>query len=158
MLGSEIPGGRRIQNQIIGLHDLFRTLCGLAGVAVPANQANDSYDFSAMLTASGIEVPLVRDSLYIQSNRPWEKNTKKILNTWAAYGVTAVGNSSDIWKAVLEYNTKKLDGRSHAVCVELFHLTSDPSESQDLSADGVRRAALELKFHDMASGERTVNE
>ena len=156
--GRKIPGGRRIQNQIIGLHDLFRTLCGLAGVAVPANQANDSYDFSAMLTASGIEVPLVRDSLYIQSNRPWEKNTKKILNTWAAYGVTAVGNSSDIWKAVLEYNTKKLDGRSHAECVELFHLTSDPSESQDLSADGVRRAALELKFHDMASGERTVNE
>lgn len=154
----KIPGGRRIQNQIIGLHDLFRTLCGLAGVAVPANQANDSYDFSAVLTASGIEVPLVRDSLYIQSNRPWEKNTKKIFNTWAAYGVTAVGNSSDIWKAVLEYNTKKLDGRSHAECVELFHLTSDPSESQDLSADGVRRAALELKFHDMASGERTVNE
>jgi len=154
----KIPGGRRIQNQIIGLHDLFRTLCGLAGVAVPANQANDSYDFSAMLTASGIEAPLVRDSLYIQSNRPWEKNTKKIFNTWAAYGVTAVGNSSDIWKAVLEYNTKKIDGRSHAECVELFHLTSDPSESQDLSADGVRRAALELKFHDMASGERTVNE
>jgi len=154
----KIPGGRRIQNQIIGLHDLFRTLCGLAGVTVPANQANDSYDFSAMLIARGIEVPLVRDSLYIQSNRPWEKNTKKIFNTWAAYGVTAVGNSIDIWKAVLEYNTKNLDGRSHAKCVELFHLSSDPSESQDLSADGVRRAALEVKFHDMASGERTVNE
>ena len=154
----KIPGGRRIQNQIIGLHDLFRTLCGLAGVAVPANQANDSYDFSTMLTASGIEAPLVRDSLYIQSNRPWEKNKKKIFNTWAAYGVTALGNSTDIWKAVLEYNTKKLDGRSHAKCVELFRLTSDPSESEDLSADGVRRAALELKFRNMASGERTVNE
>ena len=154
----KIPGGRRIQNQIIGLHDLFRTLGGLTGVAVPANQANDSYDFSTILTASGIEAPLVRESLYIQSNRPWEQNAKKIFNTWAAYGVTAVGNSTDIWKAVLEYNTKNLDGRSHAKCVELFHLSSDPSESQDLSADLVRRAALEVKFHDMASGERTVNE
>ena len=86
------------------------------------------------------------------------KKYKEDFNTWAAYGVTAVGKSTDIWKAVLEYNTKKLNGRSHAECVELFHLTSDPSESQDLSADGVRRAALELKFHDMASGERTVNE
>lgn len=154
----KIPGGRRIQNQIIGLHDLFRTLGGLTGVAVPANQANDSYDFSTILTASGIEAPLVRESLYIQSNRPWEQNAKKIFNTWAAYGVTAVGNSTDIWKAVLEYNTKNLDGRSHAKCVELFHLSSDPSESQDVSGDLVRRAALEVKFHDMASGERTVNE
>ena len=47
---------------------------------------------------------------------------------------------------------------SNAKCVELFHLISDPSESQDLSADVVRRVALEAKFHDMASGERTVNE
>ncbi len=154
----KIPGGRRIQNQIIGLHDLFRTLCGLAGVAVSADQANDSYDFSEVLTADGIKAPLVRESLYIQSNRPWEQNTKKVFNTWAAYGVTAVNNSMDIWKAVLEYNSKKLDGRSDAKCVELFHLSGDPSESQDLSKDSIQRTALELKFHEMASGERTVNE
>ena len=154
----KIPGGRRIQNQIIGLHDLFRTLCGLAGVAVPTHQANDSYDFSEVLTAAGIKEPLVRESLYVQSNRPWEKNTKKIFNTWAAYGVTVVGNTTDIWKAVLEYNLKKLDGRIDAKCVELFHLSGDPSESQDLSKESIRRTALELKFQEMASGERTVNE
>ena len=56
----KIPGGRRIQNQIIGLHDLFRTLCGLAEVVVPVYQANDSYDFSKVLTARGEESPLVR--------------------------------------------------------------------------------------------------
>ena len=154
----KVPGGRRVQDQIIGLHDLFRTICGLAGVAVPTHQANDSYDFSEVLMADGIKAPLVRESLFIQSNRPWEQNTKKIFNTWAAYGVTAVNNSTDIWKAVLEYNSKKLDGRSYAKCVELFHLSGDPSESQDLSKDSVRRTALELKFHEMASGERTVNE
>jgi hypothetical protein len=125
---------------------------------VPTHQANDSYDFSEVLTTDGIKAPLVRESLYVQSNRPWEQNTKKIFNTWAAYGVTAVNNSTDIWKAVLEYNSKKLDGRSDAKCVELFHLSGDPSESQDLSKDSVRRTALELKFHEMASGERTVNE
>ena len=69
-----------------------------------------------------------------------------------------VNNSTDIWKAVLEYNTKKLDGRSYAKCVELFHLSADPSESQDLSEDSVWGTTLELKFHDMASSERTVNE
>ncbi len=154
----KIPGGRRVQDQIIGLHDLFRTICGLAGIAVPTHQANDSYDFSEVLTASGIKAPLVRNALYIQSNRPWEQNTKKVFNTWAAYGVTVVNNSTDIWKAVLEYNTKKLDGRSYAKCVELFHLNADPSESQDLSEDSVWRTTLELKFHDMASSEQTVNE
>jgi len=154
----KIPGGRRVQDQIIGLHDLFRTICGLSGIAVPTHQANDSYDFSEVLTASGIKAPLVRNALYIQSNRPWEQNTKKVFNTWAAYGVTVVNNSTDIWKAVLEYNTKKLDGRSYAKCVELFHLSADPSESQDLSEDSVWGTTLELKFHDMASSERTVNE
>ena len=154
----EIPGGRKIRDQIIGLHDLFRTLCGLAGVSVPADQANDSYDFTKVLRASGIEAQLVRDSLYIQSNRPWEQNTKKIFNTWAAYGVTVANNSTDVWKAVLEYNTKKIDGRSYAKCVELFHLSDDPSESQDLSGNSVRRAALEVQFQGMASGERTVQE
>ena len=153
----KIPGGRRIRDQIIGLHDLFRTLCGLASISVPADQANDSYDFTEVLTANGIKAPLVRESLYIQSNRPWEQNIKKSFNTWAAYGVTTENNSTNIWKAVLEYNTKNFDGMSNAKCVELFHLISDPSESQDLSADVVRRVALEAKFHDMASGERTVN-
>ena len=154
----KIPGNRKIQNQIIGLHDLFRTLCGLAGVAAPTHQANDSYDFSKVLIARGVEAPLVRDSLYIQSNRPWEQNTKKIFNTWAAYGVTAESNSADIWKGVLEYNTKKLDGRSHAKCVELYHLSSDQSESQDLSRESGWRATLESQFQDMASGERTVKD
>ncbi len=152
----KIPGGRRIQDQIIGLHDLFRTICGLAGIAVPTHQANDSYDFSEVLTATGIKAPLVRNALYIQSNRPWEQNTKKVFNTWAAYGVTVVNNSTDIWKAVLEYNTKKLDGRSYAKCVELFHLNADPSESQDLSEDSVWRTTLELNFREMTSGKRTV--
>ena len=152
----KIPGGRRIQNQIIGLHDLFRTICGLAGIAVPTHQANDSYDFSKVLTATGIKAPLVRNALYIQSNRPWEQNTKKVFNTWAAYGVTVANNSTDIWKAVLEYNTKKLDGRSYAKCVELFHLNADPSESQDLSEDSVWRTTLELNFREMTSGKRTV--
>ena len=152
----KIPGGRRIQDQIIGLHDLFRTICGLAGIAVPTHQANDSYDFSKVLTATGIKAPLVRNALYIQSNRPWEQNTKKVFNTWAAYGVTVANNSTDIWKAVLEYNTKKLDGRSYAKCVELFHLNADPSESQDLSEDSVWRTTLELNFREMTSGKRTV--
>ncbi len=152
----KIPGGRRVQDQIIGLHDLFRTICGLAGIAVPTHQANDSYDFSEVLTASGIKAPLVRNALYIQSNRPWEQNTKKVFNTWAAYGVTVVNNSTDIWKAVLEYNTKKIDGRSYAKCVELFHLSTDPSESQDLLEDSVWRTTLELNFREMTSGKRTV--
>ena len=34
------------------------------------------------------------ESLYVQSNRPWEKNTKKIFNTWAAYGVTTVSKAT----------------------------------------------------------------
>lgn len=152
----KIPGGRRIQNQIIGLHDLFRTLCELAEVVIPVYQANDSYDFSKVLTARGEESPLVRNSMYIQSNRPWEQNTNKTFNTWAAYGVTAVNKSTDIWKAVLEYNTKNLNGRSHARCVELFHLSADPSESNDLSGDHVRKTSLELNFREMASGKQTV--
>ena len=67
-----------------------------------------------------------------------------------------VNSSTDIWKAVLEYNTKKLDGRSYAKCVELFHLSTDPSESQDLLEDSVWRTTLELNFREMTSGKRTV--
>ena len=153
-----IRGSRKIQNQMIGLHDLYRTICGLAGIEVPMNQAHDSCDFSEILRSDGIDGPLVRDSLYIQSNRPWEGNKKKIFNTWAAYTATATNGSMNCWKAILEYNTKKKGGRSDARCVELFHLSQDPSEAQDLPEERNRRAALETQFHKMVGDERAIRD
>lgn len=153
-----IPGSRKIQNQIIGLHDLYRTICGLAGIEVPIDQARDSYDFSEILRSDGIDGPLIRDSLYIQSNRPWERNKKRIFNTWAAYTATATNGSLNCWKAILEYNTKKKGGRSDARCVELFHLSQDPSEAQDIPEERNYRAALETQFHRMVGDERVIRD
>ncbi len=150
-----IPANRVVRDQIIGLHDVFATIAAIAGAKVDSDQAHDSYDFSKVWQDPAAKHPLVRNSLFIQSNRPWEQNNKKSNNTWAAYQATQSANSLDLWKGVLETNVRKPDGKARANGVELFHLTKDPSESNNL-IDASRLKAIERQFRTQSNQFRTA--
>ena len=150
-----IPANQIIRDQLIGLHDVFATLASIAGATVDADQAHDSYDFSKVWRTPAAKHPLVRTSLFIQSNRPWEQNNKKTNNTWAAYQAVQSSGTLNLWKGVLETNMRQPDGKAKARGVELFYLTKDPSESQPLN-DVPRLKAIEGEFRTQAIQPRTA--
>ncbi len=150
-----IPANQRVHDQLIGLHDVYATIAAIAGAKVDSEQAQDSYDFSKVWLTPTDNHPLVRKSLYIQSNRPWEQNNKKIFNTWAAYHAAHAGGSLDLWKAILEYNTHDPDGRTAARAVELYHLSEDPSEANALNRLS-RLAEIEQQFRAESRKSRTA--
>jgi arylsulfatase A-like enzyme len=141
-----IPANQRVNDQLISLHDVYATLAAIAGAQLKSGQANDSFDFSSIWKSPEKNHPLVRSSLYIQSNRPWEQNNKKVYNTWAAYQAAHTDGALDVWKAVLQYNTRELDGKAKARGVELFHLSEDPSEFKSLTNSGPRLTEIERQF------------
>ena len=150
-----IPANQVVRDQLIGLHDVFATIATIAGAKRDGDQARDSFDFSKVLQTPTASHPLVRTSLFIQSNRPWEENNKKVNNTWAAYQVARTSETLDLWKGVLETNIRQPDGKAKAHGVELFHLTKDPSESNNLS-NAPRLKAIELQFRTQSNQPRTA--
>ena len=150
-----IPANQVVRDQVIGLHEVFATVATIAGAKVSTGQAHDSYDFSRVWQAPASNHPLVRTSLFIQSNRPWEQNNQKSNNTWAAYQASRVSNSLDLWKAVLETNIRQPGGKAKAHGVELFHLTKDPSESNNLNETS-RLKAIERQFRTQTNQSRTA--
>ena len=149
-----IPAGHRIHDQVIALHDVYATLAAIVGAKMADDQANDSYDFSQVWKAPKDKHPLVRDTLYIQSNRPWEQNNRKIYNTWGVYQVERNEGSLELWKGIVEANSKRSDGMAKARGVELFHLSSDPSESVNLNSES-RLADIEKDFRSKSQRART---
>ena len=151
-----IAGGHRIDDQLIGLHDVHATLAAIAGATLAKGQANDSYDFSKVWMAPTMDHPVVRNTLYIQSNRAWEQEGRKIYTTWAAYHASKNNGSFDLWKAIIEANSKRDDGKEKARVVELFHLSKDPSEGRTLD-EPERRANMEKDFRVATQRASTVD-
>ena len=60
----------RTSEQLIGLHDLFATLCDLTGSKIPKNQAQDSVSFANVLRGTQPENIPVRKWLQVQARMP----------------------------------------------------------------------------------------
>lgn len=150
-----IPANHLVTNQMIGLHDVFATIAGIVGVEVESNQANDSFDFSRILRNPQTEHKLVRETLFIQSNRPWEQNNKKTNRTWAVYQAMKTYPTLDLWKGVLETNSRQPNGKAKALGVELFHLSSDPSESESVQ-NAPRLERMQNQFRRLSNESRTA--
>ncbi len=69
MAGPGIQKGKS-SGQLVGLHDLFATLCDLAGIAVPEGQAVDSIGFADVLRGERPESQPVRTWLQAQGRVP----------------------------------------------------------------------------------------
>lgn len=149
-----IPAGHKVQDQMIGLHDVFSTLAAIAGVEIANNQGNDSFDFSHVWKAPQAKHGLVRDTMYIQSNRAWEKNKGRVYKTWGVYHAKQNDGTLDLWKGVVETNPKRDDWMAKARGVELFHLSVDPSEGVNLDSDS-RLSDMEKDFRKKSQQART---
>jgi len=113
--GGNFPAGQR-RHHLVGLNDLFATICDICGIKVPPNQALDSVSFANGIYANKIT-----------------KGLRKYLATWT---YTLSGNKKQ--EDAIRYGKFKLVriyGKKHyrVKKVMLFDLESDLSEKHDLS-------------------------
>ena len=149
-----IPAGHKVRDQMIALHDVFSTLASIADVKIANNQGNDSFDFAHVWKTPQAKHPLVRKTLYIQSNRAWEQNKGRPYKTWGVYHAKQNDGTLDLWKGIMETNSKQDDWMAKARGVELFHLSDDPSEATNLDAQS-RLSEMEKDFRKQSQKART---
>ncbi len=106
-----IPKGET-RSHLIGLNDLFATLCELAGVDIPEGQATDSLSF-----AEFIQNPSKTDNL------------RKHMGVWT-YKAGILQEESIVRKDNLKLIRSVKDGQ-----MQLFDVENDVSESKDLIDD-----------------------
>ena len=119
-----IPKGETRSN-LIGLNDLYRTICNLVGVEVPNNQAVDSMNFAKYLL-----------------NAQKDAGLRKWYGAW-------MYDSSRLIREVMRYKEMKLVRSFQNDTYELFNLTDDISESKDISRendDTVQKLFRKLRF------------
>jgi len=130
---SLFPVNKRVFDQLISLTDVYRTICTLAGVEIPDNQALDSYDFSHMLINTkpvSAENPSVRECMAIQANRCAESvENNKQRYAWSFYHYD---DEYKIWDAII---SKRVDNKVlDVVGDELYQLTDDENQSEDIES------------------------
>lgn len=108
-----IPKGEERSN-LVGLNDLFSTLCELAGIEVPLGQAIDSISFASHLYNKDV---YTREYL-----GAWTFHQKKKLGYW--------------FESIRKKDMKLIMNHtksSRSITYKLYNLTSDISESNDIS-------------------------
>ena len=105
-----IPRGEK-RSQLVGLNDVFATLCDLAGVDIPAGQALDSVSFADHLLDEGTTEGL-----------------REYLGTWMFRGREFIAHS-------IRKKEMKLIHKYDEDVFELYNLTADISETNDISDD-----------------------
>ncbi len=105
-----IPKGERRSN-MIGLNDLYKTICGLIGLEVPSNQAVDSMNFANYLL---------------------DGRKKAGLRKW--YGAWMYDQSRLILET-MRFKEMKLVRSFQNNTFELYNLTADVSESRDIASE-----------------------
>ncbi len=108
--GGNIPKGQS-RSHLVGLNDLFATLCNLAGVDVPAGQAIDSVSFADYALDGNVT-----------------KGLREYLGTWRFQ--KRVFHEQAIRKGEM-----KLVHKYQEDIFELYNLTADISETNDISQD-----------------------
>lgn len=155
--GNNLEKGHEIQNQLISLHDVFRTVTSLVNVEVDSLSALDSYDFSSVIKQSDVELNPVREYLFIQSNQ--KGNNQKSIN-WAAYKHTVGKGDSDVWKAIVEiprvlYGVEFQSKLNESKAIELYNLSADPSE-KDTIVNEQKLMEIEKAFKVELSKKSTI--
>ena len=102
-----VPKGE-YRSKLIGLNDVYATLCDLVNITVPENQAIDSVSFAGHMYDENME-------------------TREILGAWT-YDETSILRES------VRFNEMKLIRHFRRNETELYNLTSDISETTDISA------------------------
>jgi arylsulfatase A-like enzyme len=130
-----IPSGYVVEDQLISLHDIFRTVVSIVGISPDPGSGLDSDDFSAILRRPDISHAPVRKYLFIQSN---EQNIERTTIKWAAYHQEKGNRDPDLWKAIIQiprtlYGKDFADALDRAKAVELYHMSDDPTESNNLA-------------------------
>lgn len=130
---SVLPPNVKIDDQLISLTDLYRTVCTLAGVKAPDDQALDSFDFSHILTTplNASHSP-VRKSLAIQAPvlADTSKANKRVRMGWAFY---SRGPDGEILNSILDLPKSSRDFKD-ARLHEIYLLSEDEDQSNEISA------------------------
>ncbi len=152
-----IPAGYIVENQLIGLHDIFRTVASFIGVDLDPESGLDSYDFSAILRQPDKIHDPVREYMFIQSN---EQNYEGTTIKWAAFNQVGGKKFSKIWKAIIViprtwFGFQMRDKLEEAKALELYYLPDDPSEAINL-VNSDKLNELEMKFRNDLKLERTA--
>ena len=114
-----IPKGEK-RSQMIGLNDLYKTICGLVGVDVPVNQALDSINFANYIMNENLNSGL----------REWQ-------HSWryqAKLGLIGEAIRHNDMKLIQIYLTDRLWG---AEGVQLYNLTADASETNNIARENM---------------------
>jgi hypothetical protein len=111
------------RNHLIGLNDVYATLCELAGVSIPYASALDSVSFAPYI-ASATETGGLRQ--YLQT---WAYHSQKIA-----------------FQQAVRYNDLKLVHRTDTNAIKLFNLTSDISEMTDLSQSANFAGTMKIMY------------
>ena len=107
-----IPKGET-RSKLIGLNDLYKTICGLVGVEPPENQAVDSINFSKYVL-----------------NENKKAGLRKFQGAW-------MYKSSRLVSETMRFREMKLVRSYQNNTFELYNLTADISETRDISEDNV---------------------
>jgi arylsulfatase A-like enzyme len=124
--GSLIPPGSAAP-QMFGGQDLIASIADLVGVTLPADQANDSFNFGPVMLdeiAPGAEV---RDHMFVQgttTSAGWGR-LDRALYKWHSNG--------DLWKLVGVSDVD--DYQANLEFTALYNLTDDPAELNNRIAD-----------------------
>ena len=134
--GPGIPQGQTV-DALTYLYDVFPTMCDLTGVEVPNTVEGESL------------VPLITDE---------KKELRQ--SVYSAYKDCHRMVSDGHWKLIRNYHSEEMN--TGLECIQLFHLESDPWETQDLSealehAERIRELAGELKAWQKRVNDPLVN-
>jgi arylsulfatase A-like enzyme len=152
-----IPAGYVVEDQLISLHDIFRTVISIAGIDSDPESGLDSYDFSSVLKQPASVHDPVREYLFIQSN---EQNYERTTINWAAYHQVRSKENHNIWKAIItvprtELGIQMQERLDEAHAFELYYLTYDPSETTNLASNR-KMKELEMRFKNELKLSRTA--
>jgi len=143
LVGSIYEGGTRVplivrydgaiptnetRSNIVGLNDIFATICDIIGISYPDGSAQDSISFAN----------------YLKSNKN-KQGLRKWLPTWVYdprkgfRKAEAIRNKN--WKAI-----KLIDIETGERTQELYHLKVDPSETKNLAQNEVYNTRMKKMF------------
>ncbi len=127
-----------IQTQMAAVQDLFPTILKIAGAESPESHTIDGQDLSLLLTGAP-DAEHRSEFLVHYPHAPHRSDY------WTSFRDAE-------WKVIYHYFPGKASGGSH---YQLFHLSSDPFEQQDLATkdpqklqDMMKRLAASLEDHD----------
>ena len=112
-----IPKGEK-RSQMIGLNDLYKTICGLIGIDVPVDQALDSINFANYIMDKNLNSGL----------REWQ-------HSWRY-------SKNGLREEAIRYNDMKLIQHYNRKTVELYNLTADVSETNNIFKENIELVQL----------------